>query len=138
MKQERIAGHGVDQVAKYLLENWGTKTLEALRMEAKAEQTGVMYDAIRIAGGRRLMIVICVTTKDQIATLRGLFDFADSGAPADWTKLTLLETVMRAQAGPGYAHESLRDETGDVSAIVLISAEPRSMAMIERVFGIPK
>jgi len=130
--------NSLDQATALLMEQWGTKTLEALRRQAKTEATGVAFDAIRVAGGKRLMVVICVTKKDQIAALQKVFDFAGGGAPEDWTKLTLLEIAIRAGAGPGFAFESLKDDAGEFSDIILISTEPRSMAMIERVFTMPK
>jgi len=130
--------NSLEQATTLLMDQWGTKTLEALRQQAKAEPTGVMFDAIRVAGGKRVMLVICATKRDQIAVLQKAFDFADDGPPQDWTKLTLLEIAMRAAAGPGLGFESLRNDAGELSEVILISTEPRSMTMIERVFTMPK
>lgn len=128
----------IEQMTETLLQSWGAKTLEALRRQAKAAATGVAYDAIRAAGGKRLVIAICVTKKNQIAGLRKAFDLVDGGAPEDWTKLTLLELAMRAGTGRGFTFKSLKNSAGELSDVVLISTEPRSMAIIERVFGLPK
>jgi hypothetical protein len=128
----------IEQMSEALLQSWGAKTLEALRRQAKAAATGVAYDAIRAAGGQRLIIAICVTKKNQIAALRKAFDLADGGAPEDWTKLTLLELAMRAGTGRGFTFRSLKNSAGELSDVVLVSAEPRSIAIIERVFVLPK
>ena len=128
----------IELMTETLLQSWGVKTLEALRRQAKAAATGVAYDAIRAAGGQRLIIAICVTKKHQIAVLRKAFDLADGGAPEDWTKLALLELAMRAGTGRGFSVKSLKNSAGELSDVVLISAEPRSIAIIERVFRLPK
>ena len=49
--------NNIEQMIDVLMKNWGTKTLESLRQQAKKEATGVMFDAIRIAGGQRVMVV---------------------------------------------------------------------------------
>jgi hypothetical protein len=128
----------IEQMTETLLQSWGTKTLEALRQQAKAAVTGVAYDAIRAAGGQRLIIAIGVTKKQPIAVLRKAFDLVDGGAPEDWTKLTLLELAMRAGTGRGFTFNSLKNSAGELSDVVLISTEPRSIAIIERVFRLPR
>lgn len=121
-----------------LLQSWGAKTLEALRRQARAAATGVAFDAIRAAGGQRLVIAIGVTKKTPIALLRRAFDLADSSAPEDWGKLALLELAMRAGTGRGFAFKSLKNSAGELSDVVLVTSEPRSIAAIERIFLLPK
>jgi len=130
--------NNIEQMSTLLIDQWGSKPLESLRRQAKSETTGIAFDAVRVAGGKRLMVVICVTTKDQIKLLQKAFDLVESGTAEDWTKLTLLEVAMRAAAGPGFAFESLKDHAGELSDLILISTEPRSMAIIERLFTMPK
>lgn len=128
----------IEQMTETLLQSWGAKTLDALRRQARAAATGVAYDAIRAAGGQRLVIAICVAKKTPIVMLRKAFDLADGGAPEDWTKLTLLELAMRAGTGRGFTFKSLKNSAGELSDVVLISTEPRSIAIIERVFVLPR
>jgi hypothetical protein len=128
----------IEQMSETLMQSWGTKTLEALRRQAKAAATGVVFEAIRGAEGKRLILIICVTKKDQIAALRKALPGVDDGAPEDWTKLTLLELAMRAAARPGLISKSLKNSAGELSDVILLSAEPRAIATIERVFAMPK
>ena len=128
----------LEQMSEALVQSWGIKTLEALRRQAKAGATGVAFDAIRAAGGKRLVIAICVTKKVPFAVLRLAFPLVDGGAPEDWTKLTLLEITIRAAAGPGIVFKSLKNSAGELSDVILVSTEPRSIAIIERIFRLPK
>ena len=117
---------------------WGSKSMESLHKQAKTEPTGNAFESIRVAGGKRLMVVMCVTKKDQIALLKKAFNFVDGGAPEDWATLTLLEVAMRSVAGAGFAFEALKDSSGEISDLIFISTEPRSMAIIDGVFTMPK
>lgn len=128
----------IEQLTDLVMKQWGSKSLESLRRQAKSEATGIAFDALRVAGGKRLMLVICVTKKDAIKLLEKAFDFADNGPAEDWTTLTLLEIAMRAVAGPGFAYEGIKDQTGGFSDIILISTEPRTMGVIEQIFTMPK
>jgi hypothetical protein len=128
----------IEQMSEALLQSWGAKTLEALRRQARAGATGVAFDAIRAAGGMRLVLAICVTKRVPIAMLRQAFPLVGGGAPEDWTKLTLLEITMRAAAGPGVVFKSLKDSSGGLSDAILIATEPRSIAILERIFRLPK
>jgi hypothetical protein len=128
----------IEQMSEALMQSWGAKTLDALRRQARAGATGVAFDAIRAAGGQRLVIAIGVTKKVPIAVLQKAFPLVDGGAPEDWTRLTLIEATMRAAAGPGVVFKSLKNSSGELSDAILIAAEPRSIAIIERIFRLPK
>jgi hypothetical protein len=128
----------LEQMSEALMQSWGTKTLEALRRQARAGATGVVFDAIRGAGGMRLVLAICVTKRAPIAVLRKAFPLVIHGAPEDWTKLTLLEITMRAAAGPGVVLKSLKNSAGELSDVILVSTEPRSIGIMERIFRLPK
>lgn len=128
----------LEQMSEALMMSWGAKTLEALCRQARAAATGVAFDAIRTAGGKRLVIAICATKKGPIAVLRKAFPLAAGGAPEDWTKLTLLEVAMRAAAGPGVVLKSLKNNAGELSDVILVCTEPRSIAIVERLFRLPK
>ena len=128
----------IAQMSEALMQSWGAKTLDALRRQARAGATGVAFDAIRAAGGQRLVIAIGVTKKVPLAVLQKAFPLVDGGAPEDWTRLTLIEATMRAAAGPGVVFKSLKNSSGELSDAILIAAEPRSIAIIERIFRLPK
>ncbi len=128
----------IEQMSEALMQSWGAKTLDALRRQARAGATGVAFDAIRAAGGQRLVIAIGVTKKVPLAVLQKAFPLVDGGAPEDWTRLTLIEATMRAAVGPGVVFKSLKNSSGELSDAILIAAEPRSIAIIERIFRLPK
>jgi hypothetical protein len=128
----------IEQMSEALMQSWGTKTLEGLRRQARAGATGVAFDAVRAAGGKRLVIAICATKKGPIAVLRKAFPLVDGGAPEDWTKQTLMEATMRAAVGPGVVFKSLKNSSGELSDAILIATEPRSIGIVERMFRLPK
>ena len=128
----------IEQMGEAVMQSWGAKTLDALRRQARAAPSGVAFDAVRGAWGKRLILAICVTKKGPIAALRMALPLLDGGAPEDWTKLTLLEITTRAAAAAGVVFKSLKNSAGEVSDVLLVSAEPRSIAIIERVFRLPK
>lgn len=57
-----------DQLAYLLEERWASKTLGELHAQALSEKTGLMFDAVREAQGRRLLLAMCVTGSDEVAT----------------------------------------------------------------------
>lgn len=125
----------IDELSEHLLRTWGTKTLNEFREAAECEKTGIQYESIRIPGGPRFALIVCVADIDQIARLERVFDFLDGGgAPLDWNTFTLGHILKRT--GIGFSHESLHDEFGRRSAIVLCSTEPRSMQILTTAFDL--
>lgn len=130
--------NNLTEFAALIAKQWGTRTLADLHEQAAKEATGVVYDGFRVAGGPRLMLFVCVTGKDQIDALRLAFGFAERGVAAeDWHALTLLDVVLRIGWERGFGIEARYDEAGSTVAVVLISAEPRSMTTLQRVFNLP-
>jgi hypothetical protein len=126
------------EFASQLAKTWGTKTLEELRVEAEHEATGIRYECIRADGGQRFIIVMCLTDMDQIARLERAIELVDDGLTEDWNTLTLGHVAIRTTLGDGFGFESLRDEYGRRSVVVLIAADPRSIHIIETVFELPR
>lgn len=116
----------------------GTKTLEVFRVEAERQAKGTLYESIRLDGGQRFMIVMCLTDVDQIARLEKAVDLVDDGSTEDWNTLTLADVAMRTVRGVGFGFESLRDEYGRRSAVVLTATDPRSMRIVETIFNLPR
>jgi hypothetical protein len=126
----------IRDAAKLMWEMWGTKTLADLRGEAAGQESVFAYESVRISGGQRCVLVICVTEADQVECLERQFEFFGDETDEDWESLTLAEAVLRAFASGGTALESLPDEYKRRSAVVLIAAEPRSIMNLELLFGI--
>jgi hypothetical protein len=127
----------LEQIASHLAETWGTKTLEEFRVEAEREASGIKFESLRADGGKRFIIIMCLTDIDQIARLEKAVNLVDDGFTEDWSTFTLFKAVKRTMLGVGFSFESLRDEYGRRSAVVLTAAEPSSMRIIEALFKLP-
>lgn len=131
--------HHLIEFASQLAKNWGTKTLEDLRIEAEREATGIAFESIRADGGQRFVVILCATDIDQIARLERAFNFVDDPDSEDWSTVSLATLAVRMMRnGGGLRFESLRDEYSRRSALALIAADPDSIRMIEAVFEMPK
>ncbi len=124
----------IDQAAEILMTQWNAKPLEGLRKQARAEATGIAYDAIREPGGPRLMMAMCITGQENIALIQKVFQFDNSSPDEDWTKLSLTDVTVRAMRGNGFAFEGLTDGNGAFTDILLVSTEPKSMRLIEKIY----
>lgn len=128
--------NNLEEIAARLARTWGKSTLAEFRLEAEREANGTLFESLRVEGGRRLVIVLCMTDVDQIAEVERALDMVD-GPTEDWNTLTLSDVVMRTAVGPGLSFECLRDEYGRRSAVILTAADPRSIQILERVFSLP-
>ena len=117
---------------------WGAKTLSDLRSKAKTQASGMLFEAIRGTSGGRIVLLICVTRKEQIQKLMPALNCTGMGGSEDWTKTRVIEIALRAAAGPGLAFRALRDASGAISDLVLVSAEQKSISVIERFFRLPR
>lgn len=126
----------LDKFAALLNEKWGEKTLEEFRIEAESGATGIAFTALSAPPVKRAILIVCVADIDQVARLERVFDFVENPEVVDWNTLTLVGLAARTARGPGFGHESLRDEFNRRIAVVLTSTEPRSMAMLQSLFGI--
>lgn len=120
------------------MRTWGAKTLEDLRRQAKAQANGMVFEAIRGSAGCRLVIVVCVTKRELVKKLMAALSCADNGGSEDWSKAKVIEVALRAAVGSGLAFRALRDASGQISDLALVSAEPKSIAIIERFFRLPR
>jgi hypothetical protein len=121
----------IEEAAQQIRDTWNNKTLVDLRSEAERESTGMVYESFRLDAGQRIVLMLCLTDVDQIQTLQRGFDLRDDGTQEDWNTLTLGEVFRRTVLGSGIAFESLHDEYGRRTALVICAAEPQS---IERLY----
>lgn len=127
-----------EQMFYLLQERWGSKTLGELHSQALLEKTGLMFDAVREAQGRRFLLAMCVTGSNEVAMLSKVFEFDFTGPTENWENFTLLEMCMRNVAGGGgLCFEPYKDSDGVASALVLMATDPKSMAILEKVFTLP-
>jgi hypothetical protein len=129
--------NAVDQITGLLREKWGTKTLAAFRDEAAKEFNGTLFESVREQNGIRIMLVICLTGQHEIETLKIAFRLDESGKPADWGSTTVTDVVICTMQGSGLSYQAEYDTKGRPTAVLLISTEPRSMKILERLFRLP-
>ena len=128
----------IEEISAHLAQKWGNKTLADFRDEAAREATGTVYEALREDKGRRLMLIVCLTHSDQIATLERAFEFVDDNGSEDWNTLTLAEVFKRTVFGTGFTFECLRDNSGKRSSVLICSTEPVSIERLDFLFDLPK
>ena len=123
-------------IVELLRSRWGTKTLEDFRLESERHPEGGVFEAMRGPDGRRMIILLCATRPDDISRFEKLFCLIDDGAGEDWKTLTLLDVVMESSKGSNFSFACTRDKTGSRSALIFLAHAPRSISMVEHVFGL--
>ncbi len=126
-----------EQTVAFLTKQWGTKTLNSFREEAKLEKIGTAFESLRGEGGQRLMVVMCLTAADQIAIIEKVMDLSEEAPPADWNSLTLAEMAIRTSKSQGLSYEDLFDASGKRISITLCATAPESMGILQRLFSFP-
>jgi hypothetical protein len=116
--------------------NWGTKTLEAFRLESERHPEGGVFEAMRGPGGRRMIILLCATRPEDISRFVTMFSLVDDGVGNDWETTTLLDLLMGSEGKTGLGFSCLRDKDGRRRALIFLAHDPRSISMVERVFGL--
>ena len=127
----------LDEISAHLVATWGKKTLAEFRDEADREDTGIVFESIRIPEGPRFAIIICLTDTDHISRVEGALNLVDDNILEDWNTFTLGEVFRRTVVGQGLSFESLRDEYGRRCALILCATEPRSMQIVSSLFKLP-
>jgi hypothetical protein len=127
-----------EQIAKHLAKTWGVKTLSELRNQAAKEFNGTIFESLRFANGRRCLLIFCVTGEHEIELLSRISKSSEMREPLDWSAVTLGVMVMQTALGEGFRCETERDDVGATTSILLIASEPRSIAILEEVFNLPR
>jgi hypothetical protein len=114
---------------------WTWRTLRALRDQALIAADGVAHDAVKDAGGRRVVMLLCITNPEQINRIERVLGVAVEADPSrDWERATLFETALRTALEGGFTYESMRGEGGARTAIALCAAGQKGMRVIESFF----
>jgi len=125
----------IDAIAAQLQKEWGGETLSSLCAEAKLQLNGTAYHALRPAPGLRAVLLFCITGKHE---LKKLGKIPASGALGfeDWSRVSLFEAVTRTIQLGGFVHDFDRREAQGNTPVVLIAADPKSVATLEKMFGL--
>jgi len=128
-----------DQMVDHLTKEWNEVTLAAFHKEAQQQPSRIALKSLRLPGGPRLVLMICIATPEHVEAFRKIlgFDFSVH-THSDWaaTPISILfrDTV---QAG-GLQYEILRDHLEMPSALVLSAADPVSIKKLSGMFDLPK
>ena len=121
-----------------LSKDWTSKTLEDLRSEAVLEDTGLAFDAMREANGKRMFMVMCVTGEQNIAYLGEHMNLIEDGFVEDWNTLSLAAVLMRTSRAGGLCFELFKGDSGSLLAVTLIAADPDSASKLCALFDMPE
>jgi hypothetical protein len=116
---------------------WTSKTLDVLRYEAAGEDSGLAFDALRVESGKRLAVVICSTDSENLRVLESNLQFRNEGPPADWSKLTLAEFIVKAMHMGGIAYEDYLDADGKRVAMAFAASGPDAVYVLGHIFQFP-
>jgi hypothetical protein len=114
---------------------WGGKTLATLREEAARELNGTCFQALRTAPGPRRFLIFCITGEHQLQRLTS-FDQTSAHLFGDWSSTSLIEVVARTIASGGFSYDFDQNYPGKLKPMVLIAVTPKSVGMLERLFGL--
>jgi len=128
----------VDQMTDIIMKTWETKTLADFRKKALLETNGIVFESLRAENGPRFLLVICVTSPEQVAKLEQTLVIATDTPPVDWSCATVGELLVRTAKGTGLSYEDLHDHEGKRTSIVLCATAPKSIAILEKIFNLPK
>jgi hypothetical protein len=124
----------LDETITCLTKEWGGKTLAAFRAEAVQEPSGISHELLRIEGGSREIIVVCLTGQSQMEMLGKVMDLSGDAPRGDWNSLTLCDLAVRTMKAQGLSHEDLRDASGQRIAVALCATSPEMVGLVERLF----
>ena len=125
-----------EQCRKLFLAQWGGKTLEAFRQQAMKEFNGTAFEAIRANTGRRLAIVICATGEHEMSRLARQQSPPADCKPVDWEATRVADVVIGALKSEAIVYLDQRTTENRLTAVMLISADPRSNTRLEQFFGL--
>jgi hypothetical protein len=99
---------------------------------------GTAYDTVKDKGGRRIVMLVCVTHPEQINRIEKVLGVASEVQPSrDWEQTTLFEAALRTALEGGFSYESVRGEGGKRTAIAFCAAGDKGMRVVESLFPQP-
>jgi len=124
----------LEEQAAAVARAWSQKTLEDVRAEAVLAATGIAFDAVRLADGQRIAMVVCVTDMDQIARVVRVLGMELGEDAPDWGALTLAALGILSCERATLIFEPCFDEYKRCSALALIAATPDSIRTLDVIF----
>jgi hypothetical protein len=113
----------------------GGQTLATLCAEAAKEMNGTGFKSIRPNGGRRWILLACVTGESELEKLGDIGE-REAQQAADWAAVSLAEAVSRAMMCGGFCYFVDSSSRITLPPVALIAAGPDSITKLERVLGL--
>lgn len=120
------------------LEKSFSGTLADFKKSAALEMNGTEVRWVKDGDGVRWLIAVCITGEYEINRIAKAFPAANITRRA-FADTGLMETVLAAIFSKAVIFCEERDEKNNLTALVLISAVPRSVenVFLERLFNLP-
>jgi hypothetical protein len=109
------------------------KSLADLCAAAEKEMNGTAYETLRVANGPRVLLAVCVTGEYEMEKVKKAIPVVSTASVDPMANLGRVVFDLK-QVG-GFGCFTMPFKSG--SALILISAEPSSMSILERVFNLP-
>lgn len=128
--------NNLEQAAKLIMNECGCKSISAFRKEALQELSGTAY--ISFGQEKRLILMLCITSPDQLHFADNLLNIVPDSETIDWDSTTMAEIIIRTAMGKGFCYEEHRNKNGVRTSLLLCATSPESIALIEHTFEITK
>jgi len=125
------------EMMRALRARWQGVTLAAFKEEASKELNGTAFDALRPAGGPRVILVVCATGEHEISLIEKAIKLDDSGEPWDWKSVSLFEMIVKTEEGDGLSYQDLKGRDGKRAAVTLCATRPDKIKILEILFNFP-
>ena len=109
------------------------KSLADLLAAAEKELNGTAYETFRVANGPRMILIVCISGEYELAKIQKAIP-ATINAPMVDPAANLGRLFFNTKEAGGFACFTCPAKAG--KALVLISAEPRSMMNLELALGL--
>jgi hypothetical protein len=126
----------IEEIAAQLADAWGAKTLSEFRNEAAKELNGTAFVSLRTGAGPRHVLAFCLTGEHEIAQVKKKFKLVKRAA-FNWKQATLPKLAARAMFEGGFIYDAEINGENQLTALVLMSTDPRSIAILEKAFNLP-
>ena len=126
----------IDAIATELDALLGGQTLATLREEASKELNGTSYKTLRVAGGPRRFILMCLTGQHEQSKCSKLSPNTRISF-GDWSTVSIFEAVCRATEAGDFAYAFDSDSSRVPPALLFIAASPHHVNALERIFTLP-
>lgn len=118
------------------MDECGSKSLSEFRKDALRELNGTAY--VSFGQEKRLILMMCITSPDQLHLVDNLFDIVPDSETMDWGSTTMAEIIIRTAMGMGFSYEEQRNKNGNRTSLLLCATNPESIALLENTFEITK